>query len=149
MLGKDAQFWPPGMPGLQRHTLRGGQGCWRCCLLCKNQPNLLPLFSLQTLDARDMPSILQPCMNRPPLLCMPAQNCGLVVEAHIIDERSEWRTFSDKVCMGCDEEGAQRYRTCLLHGNLLCMQEHAPPWKFFDPQQEARVLTMRHQNGRN
>lgn len=26
------------------------------------------------------------------------QNCGLVVEAHIIDERSEWRTFGDKVC---------------------------------------------------
>lgn len=26
------------------------------------------------------------------------QNCGLVAEAHIIDERSEWRTFGDKVC---------------------------------------------------
>jgi hypothetical protein len=25
------------------------------------------------------------------------QGCGLVVEAHIIDERSEWRTFGDKV----------------------------------------------------
>eukprot|EP00877_Chromochloris_zofingiensis_P010984 jgi/Chrzof1/6139/Cz17g12090.t1 len=24
------------------------------------------------------------------------QSCGLVVEAHIIDERSEWRTFGDK-----------------------------------------------------
>lgn len=32
--------------------------------------------------------------------CLHAQNCGLVVEAHIIDERSEWRTFSDKVCLG-------------------------------------------------
>ena len=29
-----------------------------------------------------------------------AQGCGLVVEAHIIDERSEWRTFGDK-----DKEG--------------------------------------------
>jgi hypothetical protein len=28
------------------------------------------------------------------------QGCGLVVEAHIIDERSEWRTFGDK-----DKEG--------------------------------------------
>lgn len=28
------------------------------------------------------------------------RNCGLVVEAHIIDERSEWRTFGDK-----DKEG--------------------------------------------
>lgn len=25
------------------------------------------------------------------------KGCGLVAEAHIIDERSEWRTFSDKV----------------------------------------------------
>ena len=25
------------------------------------------------------------------------QNCGVVVEAHNIDERSEWRTFSDSV----------------------------------------------------
>lgn len=24
------------------------------------------------------------------------QNCGVVVEAHVIDERSEWRTFADK-----------------------------------------------------
>ena len=27
------------------------------------------------------------------------QGCGLVVEAHVIDERSEWRTFSDKVSL--------------------------------------------------
>lgn len=27
------------------------------------------------------------------------QNCGVVVEAHVIDERSEWRTFGDKVRM--------------------------------------------------
>ena len=25
------------------------------------------------------------------------RECGLVVESHIIDERSEWRTFADKV----------------------------------------------------
>ena len=25
------------------------------------------------------------------------QACGVVVEAHTIDERSEWRTFGDKV----------------------------------------------------
>ena len=27
------------------------------------------------------------------------QGCGLVKESHIIDERSEWRTFSDSVGM--------------------------------------------------
>jgi hypothetical protein len=33
----------------------------------------------------------------PPHLRPVVQGCGLVVESHIIDERSEWRTFSDKV----------------------------------------------------
>ncbi|EFN54856.1 hypothetical protein CHLNCDRAFT_24273 [Chlorella variabilis] len=28
------------------------------------------------------------------------RNCGVVVEAHVIDERSEWRTFADKVHSG-------------------------------------------------
>ena len=25
------------------------------------------------------------------------QNCGLVAESHVIDERSEWRNFGDRV----------------------------------------------------
>lgn len=31
------------------------------------------------------------------LLLRDFQNCGVVVEANIIDERSEWRTFTDSV----------------------------------------------------
>ena len=29
-----------------------------------------------------------------------AQECGLVLESHAIDTRSEWRTFGDSVCLG-------------------------------------------------
>jgi transcription initiation factor TFIIIB Brf1 subunit/transcription initiation factor TFIIB len=29
------------------------------------------------------------------------RGCGLVVESYIIDERSEWRTFADKVREPC------------------------------------------------
>ena len=36
------------------------------------------------------------------------QNCGVVVEAHVIDERSEWRTFADKVRRG----GGWQQRNC-------------------------------------
>jgi hypothetical protein len=56
---------------------------------------LLPCSSLSggpelMTTQRDPRSILAP---------LNSQGCGLVTEAHIIDERSEWRTFSDKVCV--------------------------------------------------
>jgi hypothetical protein len=35
-------------------------------------------------------------------LLLALQNCGVVVEAHVIDERSEWRTFADKDGNGAD-----------------------------------------------
>ena len=31
------------------------------------------------------------------LILQPMQNCGLIAESRMIDERSEWRTFGDKV----------------------------------------------------
>ena len=52
-----------------------------------------------------------PPRRRPPhtynalsLLSSPSQGCGLVVEGHAIDERSEWRTFGDGVRRGREEE---------------------------------------------
>ena len=45
------------------------------------------------------------CLPRGHRLCVPCtvltvvivQSCGLVAESHVIDERSEWRSFGDKV----------------------------------------------------
>lgn len=45
------------------------------------------------------------CLPRGYRLCVPGtlltvvnvQSCGLVAESHVIDERSEWRNFGDKV----------------------------------------------------
>lgn len=50
------------------------------------------------------PGPLRPCSRRPRKEPLP-QSCGRVVEAHVIDERSEWRTFAEKVqppglCLG-------------------------------------------------
>ncbi|KAF5841643.1 cyclin-like protein [Dunaliella salina] len=46
-------------------------------------------------------------------------NCGLVVEAHIIDERSEWRTFSDKDKEGADPNRVGGQTNPLLEGGGL------------------------------
>jgi hypothetical protein len=40
--------------------------------------------------------------------CLCAQDCGVVNEAHLIDERSEWRTFSDKVRHMSSQSGRTR-----------------------------------------
>lgn len=47
------------------------------------------------------------------------KGCGLVVEAHIIDERSEWRTFSDKDKEGADPNRVGGPSNPLLGGSAL------------------------------
>mmetsp|Transcript_1756 Transcript_1756/g.2692 ORF Transcript_1756/g.2692 Transcript_1756/m.2692 type:complete len:328 (+) Transcript_1756:196-1179(+) len=47
------------------------------------------------------------------------RGCGLVVEAHIIDERSEWRTFSDKDKEGQDPNRVGGPNNPLLEGGGL------------------------------
>eukprot|EP00798_Chlamydomonas_sp_ICE-L_P013443 gene13443-19301_t len=47
------------------------------------------------------------------------QNCGLVAEAHIIDERSEWRTFSDTDKNGADPNRVGGPTNALLEGGGL------------------------------
>lgn len=41
--------------------------------------------------------------------CGVTQGCGLVVEQHAIDERSEWRTFADKAGTRCLEADLDPY----------------------------------------
>ena len=59
-------------------------------------PNTLSMVVPNTLSPthEHAPSMPPPHMSMPPSY---RQGCGLVVESHIIDERSEWRTFSDSV----------------------------------------------------
>lgn len=74
-----------------------------------------------------------------PVTCIPTaahsaapmllQNCGVVVEAHVIDERSEWRTFGDKVRMllaWAGQPSVWQHQCCSLAGVRVPRQLTAP-----------------------
>lgn len=83
------------MADLQKAPERPCKG-WACSLASAASD------CARSAGSHSIPQCCRPHLQQVPQCCHPphdppVQSCGLVVEAHIIDERSEWRTFSDKV----------------------------------------------------